>query len=268
MTNQIKFSDESRAALERGVNSVADAVKVTIGPKARNVVLERKFGTPEIVRDGATVAKEIELENPFENLGAKLIEEVASKTKDQAGDGTTTATILAQAMVIEGLRNTAAGASPIELKKGMDKTIKIVVEELSKKSKEISPKELKNVATVSAGGDLEIGEIIDKAMQIVSSDGVITVEESQSLQTELEITEGMSFDRGFTSPYFVTDQERQICEFENPKILLTDQKISVVSSLITLLEEIQKSGSPLLILAEEVEGEALATLVVIKIEVF
>jgi len=264
MVKQLSFSNESREALEKGVNSVANAVKVTIGPKAKNVLIERKFGSPDIVRDGSTVAKEIELENPISNLGAKLIEQVASKTKESAGDGTTTATILTQKMVQEGLKNIASGASPIELKKGMEAGLEIVLEKLSSKSISISGADIQKVATVSAGGDEEIGSIIANAMDIVTSDGVITVEESQSLDTELDITEGMSFDRGYSSPYFVTDQERQICELENPKILITDQKISTLANLVPILEEIQKSNSPFLILAEDIEGEALTALVLNK----
>ncbi len=264
MSKQLSFSNESREALEKGINTVANAVKVTIGPKAKNVVIERKFGSPDIVRDGSTVAKEINLENPISNLGAKLIEQVASKTKESAGDGTTTATILTQIMVQEGLKNIAAGASPIELKKGMEKGLDFVLEKLKSKSIKINGSDIKKVATVSAGGDEEIGSIISKAMDIVTSDGVITVEESQSLETELDITEGMSFDRGYSSPYFVTDQERQICELENPKILITDQKISTLTNLLPILEEVQKSASPFLILAEDIEGEALTTLVLNK----
>ena len=264
MPKQLSFSNESREALEKGINTVANAVKVTIGPKAKNVVIERKFGSPDIVRDGSTVAKEINLNNPISNLGAKLIEQVASKTKESAGDGTTTATILTQIMVQEGLKNIAAGASPIELKKGMEKGLDFVLEKLKSKSIKINGSDIKKVATVSAGGDEEIGSIISKAMDIVTSDGVITVEESQSLETELDITEGMSFDRGYSSPYFVTDQERQICELENPKILITDQKISTLTNLVPILEEVQKSASPFLILAEDIEGEALTTLVLNK----
>ena len=264
MPKQLSFSNESREALEKGINTVANAVKVTIGPKAKNVVIERKFGSPDIVGDGSTVAKEINLENPISNLGAKLIEQVASKTKESAGDGTTTATILTQIMVQEGLKNIAAGASPIELKKGMEKGLDFVLEKLKSKSIKINGSDIKKVATVSAGGDEEIGSIISKAMDIVTSDGVITVEESQSLETELDITEGMSFDRGYSSPYFVTDQERQICELENPKILITDQKISTLTNLVPILEEVQKSASPFLILAEDIEGEALTTLVLNK----
>ena len=264
MPKQLSFSDESRESLEKGVNTVANAVKVTLGPKAKNVVIERKFGAPDVVRDGSTVAKEIDIENPFANLGAKLIEQVASKTKEKAGDGTTTATVLTQKMVQEGLKNIAAGASPIEIKRGMKIALNYVLKILKDKSIQIGGTDIAKVATVSAGGDEEIGLIITKAMDIVTSDGVITVEESQSLETELDITEGMSFDRGYSSPYFITDQERQICELENPKILITDQKISNLNNLVPILEEIQKSGEPFLIIAEDIEGEALTTLVLNK----
>jgi len=264
MPKQLSFSDESRESLEKGVNTVANAVKVTLGPKAKNVVIERKFGAPDVVRDGSTVAKEIDIENPFANLGAKLIEQVASKTKEKAGDGTTTATVLTQKMVQEGLKNIAAGASPIEIKKGMKIALNYVLKILKDKSIQISGTDIAKVATVSAGGDEEIGLIITRAMDIVTSEGVVTVEESQSLETELDITEGMSFDRGYSSPYFITDQERQICELENPKILITDQKISNLNNLVPILEEIQKSGEPFLILAEDIEGEALTTLVLNK----
>ncbi len=264
MAKLLSFSDESRSALEKGVNNLANALKVTIGPKGRNVVIEKKFGAPDIVNDGVTIAKEIDLEDPFENIGAKLIEQVASKTKEKAGDGTTTATVLAQFMVQEGLRNTAAGASPIELRRGMEKAVAQIVDDLKKKSKSVSGDAIKQVATVSAGGDEEIGSMIADAIDKVSFDGVITVEESKSLATELDITEGMAFDRGYSSPYFVTDEDRLICEFENPSILITDKKISSIADLIPVLETVQKNGTPLIILAEEVEGEALATLVVNK----
>ncbi len=264
MAKLLSFSDESRGALEKGVNNLANALKVTIGPKGRNVVIEKKFGAPDIVNDGVTIAKEIDLEDPFENIGAKLIEQVASKTKEKAGDGTTTATVLAQFMVQEGLRNTAAGASPIELRRGMEKAVAQIVNDLKEKSKSVTGDAIKQVATVSAGGDEEIGSMIADAIDKVSFDGVITVEESKSLATELDITEGMAFDRGYSSPYFVTDEDRLICEFENPSILITDKKISSIAELIPVLETVQKNGTPLIILAEEVEGEALATLVVNK----
>ena len=264
MAKLLSFSDESRESLERGMNALADAVRVTIGPKGRNVVLEKSYGSPDIVNDGDTIAKEIELSDPFENIGAKLIQQVASKTKDKAGDGTTTATVLAQAMVEEGLRNTAAGASPIELRRGMEKAVAAVVTSLNQRSQSVSGDAIRQVATVSSGGDEEVGRMVAEAMDRVSFDGVITVEESKSLATELEVTEGMAFDRGYSSPYFVTDGDRQICEFENALLLLTDRKISSVTDLVPVLETVQKSGSPLVILAEEVDGEALATLVVNK----
>ena len=264
MAKLLSFSDESRGSLERGMNALADAVRVTIGPRGRNVVLEKSFGAPDIVNDGDTIAREIELDNPFENIGAKLIQQVASKTKDKAGDGTTTATVLAQAMVEEGLRNTAAGASPIELRRGMEKAAAQVVAGLAQRSQTVSGDCIGQVATVSSGGDEEVGRMISEAMEKVSVDGVITVEESKSLATELEVTEGMAFDRGYSSPYFVTDGERQICEFENALLLLTDRKISAINDLVPVLETVQKTGNPLVVLAEEVEGEALATLVVNK----
>ena len=264
MAKLLSFSDESRSALERGVDALADAVRVTIGPRGRNVVLEKKFGAPDIVNDGDSIAREIELDDPFENLGAKLMQQVSSKTKDKAGDGTTTATVLAQAMVREGLRNTAAGANPVELRRGMEKAAAQVVAGLGERSQAVAGDAIRQVATVSSGGDDEVGRMIAEAMDKVSTDGVITVEESKSLATELEITEGMAFDRGYSSPYFVTDADRQVCEFENPLILLTDRKISTITDLVPVLETVQKSGSPLLILSEEVEGEALATLVMNK----
>ena len=264
MAKLLSFSDDSRAALERGMNALADAVRVTIGPRGRNVVLEKSFGAPDIVNDGDTIAKEISLDDPFENLGAKLIQQVAAKTKDKAGDGTTTATVLAQAMVEEGLRNTAAGASPIELRRGMEKAVAQVVAGLDQRSQSVSGDAIRHVATVSSGGDEEVGRMVAEAMDRVSVDGVITVEESKSLATELEVTEGMAFDRGYSSPYFVTDGDRQVCEFENALLLLTDRKVSAVADLVPVLENVQSSGSPLVILAEEVDGEALATLVVNK----
>ena len=264
MAKLLSFSDQSRASLERGMNALADAVRVTIGPRGRNVVLEKSFGAPDIINDGDTIAKEIELEDPFENIGAKLIQQVASKTKDKAGDGTTTATVLAQAMVEEGLRNTAAGASPIELRRGMEAAVAHVVAGLAERSQDVSGDAIRQVATVSAGGDEEVGRMVAEAMDRVSVDGVITVEESKSLATELEVTEGMAFDRGYSSPYFVTDGDRQLCEFDNALLLLTDRKVSSVADLVPVLETVQQSGSPLVILAEEVDGEALATLVVNK----
>ncbi len=264
MAKLISFSDASRAALERGVNALADAVKVTIGPKGRNVVLEKKFGAPDIVNDGVTIAREIELDDPFENLGAKLIQQVASKTKDTAGDGTTTATVLAQAMVREGLRNVAAGANPLGVRRGMEKAVAQVVAGIESRAQAVAGDAIRQVATVSSGGDAEVGDMIAEAMAKVSADGVITVEESTSLATELEITEGMAFDRGYVSPYFITDQERRECVFENPLILITDRKIGAIADLVPVLEAVSQAGRPLLILAEDVEGEALATLVVNK----
>ncbi|MCP9777143.1 MULTISPECIES: chaperonin GroEL [unclassified Cyanobium] len=264
MAKLISFSDASRGALERGVNALANAVKVTIGPRGRNVVLEKKFGAPEIVNDGVTIAREIELEDPFENVGAKLMQQVASKTKDTAGDGTTTATLLAQALVREGLRNVAAGASPVGLRRGMEKATAQIVAGIAERAQPVAGEAIRQVAEVSSGNDEEIGRMIAEAMGKVSADGVITVEESTSLATELEITEGMAFDRGYSSPYFVTDQERRECVFENALILITDRKISTITDLVPVLEAVSKGGRPLLILAEEVEGEALATLVVNK----
>jgi chaperonin GroEL len=264
MAKLLSFSDASRASLERGVNALADAVKVTIGPKGRNVVLEKKFGAPDVVNDGVTIAKEIELEDPFENIGAKLLLQVATKTKDKAGDGTTTATVLAQAMAREGLRNVAAGASPVNLRRGMDKAVAQVVRGIETRSRAVAGDAIRQVATVSSGGDEEVGRMVSEAMDKVSADGVITVEESKSLATELEITEGMAFDRGYSSPYFVTDGDRRVCEFEGALLLVTDRKISAINDLVPVLEAVSRAGKPLVILAEEVDGEALATLVVNK----
>ena len=264
MAKLLSFSDASRASLERGVNALADAVKVTIGPKGRNVVLEKKFGAPDVVNDGVTIAKEIELEDPFENIGAKLLLQVATKTKDKAGDGTTTATVLAQAMAREGLRNVAAGASPVQLRRGMEKAVAQVVSGIETRSRAVAGDAIRQVATVSSGGDDEVGRMVSEAMEKVSADGVITVEESKSLATELEITEGMAFDRGYSSPYFVTDGDRRVCEFEGALLLVTDRKISAINDLVPVLEAVSRAGKPLVILAEEVDGEALATLVVNK----
>jgi chaperonin GroEL len=264
MAKLIRFADASRESLEKGVNALADAVKVTIGPRGRNVVLEKSYGAPDIVNDGVTIAKEIELEDPFENLGAKLMQQVASKTKDEAGDGTTTATVLAQALVHEGLRNVAAGSSPLALRRGMEKATAHVVNGLAGRASSVAGDAIRQVATVSAGNDEEVGRMVAEAMERVSADGVITVEESKSLATELEVTEGMAFDRGYCSPYFVTDQDRRECSFENPLLLLTDRKIGAVADLVPVLEAVSRSGRPLVIVAEEVEGEALATLVVNK----
>ena len=264
MAKLLSFSDESRAYLERGVNALADAVKVTIGPKGRNVVLEKKFGAPDVVNDGVTIARDIELEDPFENLGAKLLLQVATKTKDKAGDGTTTATVLAQAMTREGLRNVAAGASPVGLRRGMEKATAQVVAGIQERSTPVAGDSIRQVATVSSGGDEEVGRMVSEAMDKVSVDGVITVEESKSLATELEVTEGMAFDRGYSSPYFVTDNDRRVCEFDDALLLVTDRKISAINDLVPVLEAVSKAGKPLVILSEEVEGEVLATLVVNK----
>jgi chaperonin GroEL len=264
MTKLILFNEESRRALERGVNALADAVKVTLGPRGRNVLLERKFGAPEIVNDGATIAKEITLEDPFENAGARLIQEVASRTKDIAGDGTTTATVLAQAMIREGLRNVAAGSNPVALRRGIDKAVALLVTEIQAAAQPIAGDSIQKVATISAGNDEEVGQMIADAMDKVTIDGVITVEESKSLTTEVEVVEGMQFDRGYMSPYFVTDQERQIVEYEDVMVLITDRKIGSIQDLVPILEQIARAGKPLMIIAEDVEGEALATLVVNK----
>ncbi|MCX5930557.1 MAG: chaperonin GroEL, partial [Cyanobacteria bacterium] len=264
MAKLISFSDASRGSLERGVNALADAVRVTIGPKGRNVVLEKSFGAPDIVNDGVTIAKEISLEDPFENVGARLIQQVASKTKDQAGDGTTTATVLAQALVHEGLRNVAAGANPVGLRRGMERAAARVVEGIAALAQPVAGDAIRQVATVSSGGDEEVGRMVAEAMDKVSTDGVITVEESRSLSTELEVTEGMAFDRGFSSPYFVTDGDRQVCEYDSALLLVTDRKINSINDLVPVLEAVSQAGAPLVILAEEVAGEALATLVVNK----
>jgi chaperonin GroEL len=264
MAKLVVFDEASRQALEKGVNALADAVKITLGPRGRNVVLEKKFGAPQIVNDGITIAKEIDLDNPYENTGAKLIQEVASKTKDLAGDGTTTATVLAQAMIREGLKNVAAGSNPVSLRRGIDKAVAKLVDEIAALAKPVEGNAIAQVATVSAGSDEEVGQMISEAMDKVSKDGVITVEESKSLTTELDVVEGMQFDRGYLSPYFVTDQERMVTELENARILITDKKISSIQDLVSVLERIAREGAPLLIVAEDIEGEALATLVVNK----
>ncbi|MFP5019532.1 chaperonin GroEL [Pseudonocardia phyllosphaerae] len=265
MAKQIAFDEEARRGLERGMNILADAVKVTLGPKGRNVVLEKKWGAPTITNDGVSIAKEIELEDSWEKIGAELVKEVAKKTDDIAGDGTTTATVLAQALAREGLRNVAAGANPMSLKRGIDKATEAVSQKLLKSAKEIETKEqIAATASISAG-DKQIGELIAEAMDKVGKEGVITVEESQTFGLELELTEGMRFDKGYISPYFVTDAERMEVELEDPYILLVSSKISTVKDLLPLLEKIMQSGKPLAIIAEDVEGEALATLVVNKI---
>ncbi len=265
MAKMIAFDEEARRGLERGMNSLADAVKVTLGPRGRNVVLEKKWGAPTITNDGVSIAKEIELEDPWEKIGAELVKEVAKKTDDVAGDGTTTATVLAQALVREGLRNVAAGANPMSLKKGIEKATEAVSQQLLKSAKEVETKEqIAATASISAG-DAQIGELIAEAMDKVGKEGVITVEESQTFGLELELTEGMRFDKGYISPYFVTDQDRMEAELDDPYVLLMSSKISSVKDLLPLLEKVMQSGKPLAIIAEDVEGEALATLVVNKI---
>ncbi|MGB2926685.1 MAG: chaperonin GroEL [Limnothrix sp.] len=264
MSKIVSFKDESRRSLEAGINALADAVKITLGPKGRNVLLEKQYGAPQIVNDGITVAKEIELSDPLKNTGARLIREVASKTNDSAGDGTTTATVMAQALIHEGLKNVTAGANPIELRRGIDVAIKFLVKEVAAIAKPVEGEAIAQVAAVSAGNDEEVGQMIFDAMTRVTKDGVITVEESKSLATELDVVEGMQLDRGYMSPYFVTDQERQIVEFENPLVLITDKKISAIADLVPVLEKVARSSQPLLIIAEDIEGEALATLVVNK----
>jgi chaperonin GroEL len=265
MAKQIVYAENSRQAILRGVNQLADAVKVTLGPKGRNVVLEKKFGGPNITKDGVTVAKEIELKDPLENMGAQLVREVASKTSDVAGDGTTTATILAQAIFRDGVKAVAAGANPMAIKRGIEKAVAAAIEEVKKLSKPVTGDMIAQVGTISANSDATIGNIIADAMKKVGKDGVITVEESKTMNTELETVEGMQFDRGYLSPYFVTDADRMETVLEDPYILIHEKKISNMKDLLPLLEQIARSGKPLLIIAEEVEGEALATLVVNKL---
>ena len=265
MAKDIKFSEDARRALLRGVDQLADAVKVTLGPKGRNVVLEKKFGSPLITNDGVTIAKEIELEDAFENMGAKLVSEVASKTNDVAGDGTTTATVLAQAMIREGLKNVTAGANPVGVRKGIEKAVATAVEELQAISKQIEDKEsIAQVASISSG-DEEVGELIAEAMERVGNDGVITIEESRGFTTELDVVEGMQFDRGYASPYMVTDSDKMEAVLEDPYILITDKKIANIQEVLPVLEQVVQQGKPLLMIAEDVEGEALATLVVNKL---
>ncbi|MBP9146960.1 MAG: chaperonin GroEL, partial [Thermoanaerobaculia bacterium] len=261
----ITYSEEARGAILKGVNKLADAVKVTLGPKGRNVVIEKKFGSPTITKDGVTVAKEIELPDALENMGAQMVREVASKTSDVAGDGTTTATVLAQAIYREGAKNVTAGANPMELKRGIDLAVKAVIEAVDKMAKPVEGTEIAHVGTISANNDQEIGKIIAEAMEKVGKDGVITVEEAKGLETNLEVVEGMQFDRGYLSPYFVTDAERMESTLENVKILLYEKKISSMKDLLPILEQVARQGKPLLIIAEDVEGEALATLVVNKL---
>src|SRR5262245_26473460 len=265
MPKLLKFSEDGRRRLEAGVNKVADSVKVTLGPKGRNVVLDKKFGAPTITNDGVSIAREVELEDAFENMGAQLVKEVATKTNDIAGDGTTTATVLAQALVREGLRNVAAGANPMGLKRGIEKAVAAAVESLADQAKEIDDKaEIAQVASISAA-DPAIGEVIADAIDKVGKDGVVTVEESNTFGMELEFTEGMQFDKGYLSPYFVTDQERQEAVLDEPYLLFVNSKISSVQDLVPVLEKVMQSSKPLLIVAEDVDGEALATLVVNKI---
>ncbi len=262
----VKFGEEAREKLLRGVDILANAVKVTLGPKGRNVVLEKTFGAPRITKDGVSVAKEIELKDKFENMGAQMVKEVASRTSDVAGDGTTTATVLAQAIVKEGAKAIAAGMNPMDLKRGIDLAVSKVVEDLKKRAKEVAGSEqIAQVGTISANGDREVGEMIAKAMEKVGNEGVITVEEAKGLETELEVVEGMQFDRGYLSPYFVTNAEKMIVELEDPYILIHEKKLSNLASLLPVLEKVVQSGKPLLIIAEDVEGEALATLVVNKL---
>jgi chaperonin GroEL len=263
---EVKFSQDARERMLRGVDILANAVKVTLGPKGRNVVLEKSFGAPRITKDGVTVAKEIELEDKFENMGAQMVREVASKTSDTAGDGTTTATLLAQAIVKEGAKSVAAGANPMDLKRGIDIAVTAVIADLKAKAKKVtSSEEIAQVGTISANGDHEIGAMIAKAMQKVGNDGVITVEEAKALETELEVVEGMQFDRGYISPYFITDADKMRVELENPYILINEKKLSNMQSLLPLLEQVVQAGKPILVIAEDVEGEALATLVVNKL---
>lgn len=263
MAKQIVYDEQARRALERGVDQVANTVKITLGPAGRNVVLEKKFGAPQIINDGVTIAKEIELADPLENAGAQLIREVCSKTNDGAGDGTTTAAVLAQAMIREGLKNVAAGANPMVLRRGMQKAAEAAVEEIKKVAKPVEgKKEITQVATISAGNDEEIGEIIAEAMEKVGKDGVITVEESKGITTELEVVEGMQFDKGYISAYFVTDPEKMEATLDEPFILIVDKKVNLLADMVPVLEKVARAGRPFLLVAEDVEGEALATLVV------
>jgi chaperonin GroEL len=264
-SKEIKFGEDARRSLEKGVDALANAVKVTLGPKGRNVVLDRKFGSPTITNDGVTIARDIDLEDPWENLGCQLVKEVAIKTNDVAGDGTTTATVLAQAMIKEGLKNVAAGANPMIMRKGIEKAVKAAIDEIQAISKPVESKEaIAQVAAISAG-DPEIGDLIADAMEKVGRDGVITVEESNSVGTSLEVVEGMNFDRGYISPYMITDTEKMVASLDNPYILISDKKISAISEILPVLEKVVQSGKPLLLIAEDIEGEALATLVVNKL---
>src|SRR5688572_14346623 len=265
MAKIITYSEDARSAILRGVNKLADAVKVTLGPKGRNVVIEKKFGSPTITKDGVTVAKEIELADPIENMGAQMVREVASKTSDAAGDGTTTATVLARAIFREGSKNVTAGANPMDLKRGIDVAVEAAIESIKKQAKPVQGDDIAKVGTVSANNDTTIGEIISQAMDKVGKDGVITVEEAKTFETSLEVVEGMQFDRGYLSPYFITDSDRMEAILENAYILVHEKKISNMKDLLPLLEQNAKSNRPLLIVAEDVDGEALATLVVNKL---
>src|SRR5919205_3424874 len=265
MAKRVTYGEEARQSILKGVNKLADAVKVTLGPKGRNVVIEKKFGSPTITKDGVTVAKEIELKDELENAGAQMVREVASKTSDTAGDGTTTATVLAQAIYREGIKTVTAGANPMDVKRGIEMAVKAAVEEIDKMAKPVEGKDIAHIGTISANNDEEIGGIIAKAMDNVGKDGVITVEEARGLETVLEVVEGMQFDRGYLSPYFVTDPERMEAVLENAKILIYEKKISSMKDLLPILEQVARQGKPLLIIAEDVEGEALATLVVNKL---
>ena len=268
MSKIIQFDTEAREGLKRGVDALANAVKVTLGPKGRNVVIDKKYGAPHITKDGVTVAKEIELKDPIENMGAQMVKEVASKTNDSAGDGTTTATVLAQAIITAGLKNVAAGANPMDLKRGIDKAVKIVVEELKKISKEVGSdnEKIKQIATISANNDETIGALIAQAMKVVGNDGVITVEEAKGTETEVKTVEGMQFDRGYLSPYFVTNTEKMIVELENPFILIHDKKISNLQDILPILEPVAQSGRGLVIIAEDIDGTALTALVVNRLK--
>ena len=267
MAKDIKFDIEARDGLKRGVDALANAVKVTLGPKGRNVIISKSFGAPTVTKDGVSVAKEIELENELENMGAQMVKEVASKTNDLAGDGTTTATVLAQAIVKEGLKNVAAGANPMDLKRGIDKAVSAIVSDLDKQAKKVgnSSEKIKQIAAISANNDNTIGELIATAFTKVGKEGVITVEEAKGMETYVDVVEGMQFDRGYLSPYFVTDADKMIADLENPYILLFDKKISNLQEILPILEPVSQSGRPLLIIAEDVDGQALATLVVNKL---
>lgn len=267
MAKQLFFDIDARNKMKRGVDALANAVKVTLGPKGRNVVIEKKFGAPSVTKDGVTVAKEIELEDPIENMGAQMVKEVASKTADIAGDGTTTATVLAQALISEGLKNVAAGANPMDLKRGIDKAVQAIVENLKSQSQTVGSDSAKieQVASISANNDNTIGKLISEAFAKVGKEGVITVEEAKGTETTVEVVEGMQFDRGYISPYFVTNSEKMEAELQNPYIMIYDKKISSMKDILHILEKVAQSGRPLLIIAEDLEGEALATLVVNKL---